>query len=59
MEELILMIGIVFFDKKKINQIIYFPMPDPGCNIIDNNLINKKEYNIKHINKKFLSKKNI
>lgn len=46
-----------FFDKKKINQIIYFPMPDPGCNIIDNNLINKKEYNIKHINKKFLSKK--
>ena len=45
------------FDKKKINQIIYFPMPDPGCNVIDNNLLNSKKYKIKHINKKFLSKK--
>ena len=46
-----------FFDKKEINQIIYFPMPDLGFNIIDDDLPNLKEHKIKRIDKKFLSKK--
>ncbi len=46
-----------FFDKKEINQIIHFPMPDPGCNVIDDNLFNLKEHKINRINKNFLSKK--
>jgi len=46
-----------FFNKKEINQIIYFPMPDPGFNVINNDLLNLKEHKIKRIDKKFLSKK--
>ena len=32
-------------------------MPDPGCNVIDDNLFNLKEHKINRINKNFLSKK--
>ena len=45
------------FDQEEINQIVYFPQPDPGIKIANNNnLIKKKYYNINLIDKKFLPK---
>ena len=45
------------FDKKDINEIVYFPNPDPGVVMLeDSDLQKQKEYNIKFINKKFLPK---
>ena len=45
------------FDQEEINQIVYFPQPDPGIEIVNNdNLIKKKNYNINLIDKKFLPK---
>ena len=45
------------FNQKEINQIVYFPQPDPGIKIVSNdNLIKKKNYNINLIDKKFLPK---
>jgi hypothetical protein len=45
------------FDQEEINQIVYFPQPDPGMKIVNNdNLIKKKNYNINLIDKKFLPK---
>ena len=45
------------FDQEEINQIVYFPQPDPGMKIVNNdNLIKNKNYNINLIDKKFLPK---
>tara|TARA_Y100000294_G_C8457872_1_gene297349 strand:- start:3 stop:812 length:810 start_codon:yes stop_codon:yes gene_type:complete len=45
------------FNQKEINQIVYFPQPDPGIKIVSNdNLIKNKNYNIELIDKKFLPK---
>ena len=45
------------FDQEEINEIVYFPQPDPGMKIANNdNLIKKKNYNINLIDKKFLPK---
>jgi len=45
------------FDKKYLNEIVYFPNPDPGMTKIkENDLDQQKEYNIKYVNKKFLPK---
>ena len=46
-----------FFNENEINQIIYFPRPDPGMTIVSNeNIFKKKELTFKLINKKFLPK---
>ena len=48
---------LYLFDKKDLNEIVYFPNPDPGIfKIKENNLNQQKKYNIKYINKKFLPK---
>jgi glycosyltransferase involved in cell wall biosynthesis len=48
---------LYLFDQEEINQIVYFPQPDPGKKIVKNdNLIKKKNYNINLIDKKFLPK---
>jgi len=45
------------FNKKDINEIVYFPNPDPGITMLENNdPQQQKDYNIKYINKKFLPK---
>ena len=38
---------LYLFHQEEINQIVYFPHPDPGMKIVNNdNLIKKKNYNI-------------
>ena len=45
------------FEKKYLNEIVYFPNPDPGMPKIKKDDIDyQKEYNIKYVNKKFLPK---
>jgi len=45
------------FDQKEINEIVYLPRPDSGMKIINNDdLIQKKKFNIKLMDKKYLPK---